>query len=472
MLGIYIRDIAKNSRVVLLSPSRLSSKNTLKHLNDVSRETFQFYIPQSFDLSVSLQDIRETNYIIVDEAASINREILEKISQFHNAKIIFSTTIDGYEGTGQSYRLSYLNQQADNIIRLTEPKRFSPNDLLYRLSQQLCQPINNEKIHVTDGVSLFSSKIMQEKGLLLPTFSLLQAAHYRTTPNDFANFYDDNTEFITCIKDKKLIGATHLLKETLSEVQETPTLITDIINGKRRVKNAMTQQALLNAYGGDNEIDKIATTNILRISRIATDSDYRRQGVATEMINHLTDMAIGQKIDFISTSFSGKPETLQFWLSQSSMPVRIGVNKNKWHNEFALLMLKPLSVNGKAIIKPLQQYFIQHYRYYQQSYRYQDRALSKIIERNIQVDNLTLFSNTDSLINAIDSVVFHHRDIHWILPMVDSWVKVNRKVLSNDIDNVLETLLTGEFLDKKNKSNAVNTLLLFKNYIYNAGLLR
>ncbi|PID66210.1 MAG: hypothetical protein CR975_04065 [Gammaproteobacteria bacterium] len=471
LLGQYMREICQteNSYVVLLSRSRLSASNALKYLDNVSRETFRFITPSSPDLSI----LEVATHIVIDEAATINRSLLNKIYAFnHQAIILLATTTDGYEGTGQSYRLSYLKNN-DKVIHLTEPKRFSANDPLYLLSQKLCQPNRNDnRSSLAEGVALFSAKELQEKGGIFPVFSLLQRAHYRTTPNDFANFYDNNGLFIAATQDKQIIGATYVLEESLPQNGKDLALIEGIINGRRRVKNAMTQQALIHAYGynghTDNLDDDIATTvadkKILRISRIAVSEGQRRQGVATAMLEHLSEYAQQHRIDFISTSFSGRPDTLQFWLSQGFTLVRIGIGQNKWHYRFALLMLKSLSPGQQQMIRQLQQAFIRHFNYYRVAYWQQDKAISAAIEQS------TDWSITPSscvakqtILKAIDSVLLHYRDIHWVLPVINTWAR--ERTLPDRLNPAVKMLLTGKFCHKKDQKNLFNTLFLIKKYI-------
>ncbi len=120
----------------------------------VSRETLQFYEPQQLLKSLEDENIEDKNIelVIIDEAATFPKKILKKAIDYtkkHKKRLILSTTIEGYEGTGQSYRLNYLSEQLkcdessdkssnkannysnnkqEKIIFLKEPKRFSSND--------------------------------------------------------------------------------------------------------------------------------------------------------------------------------------------------------------------------------------------------------------------------------------------------------------------------------------------------------
>lgn len=472
LLGYYILQLCKDKshRVLLLSPSRNASKNSLKYLKHVSRETFSYKTVTDQDKEA----LAWATHIVVDEAASVHRAIIEMFYKLKPSPcLVFATTIDGYEGTGQSYRLSYLNQKAGKIIHLSQPKRFCPKDPFYLLSKQLCQPqqdlLTND---LADGVWVFSSQAMQDNNLMLAAFSLLREAHYRSTPNDLAAFYNQSAYFVVVVSNHQLVAATYALKETLSSQDDN--FISAVINGQRRIKNAMTHQSILYAYG-DN---CLASHSLLRISRIAVAANKRRQGIATAMLVELSKYAQSQGVAFLSTAFSGQADTLAFWCSQDFVLARIGLNKNKWHNSYSLLMVKSLNHCNHGIEKTVFHYFQRHYTYYQKAYKDQDKATVKLLEKQLYptfeeaVTPLTFGCNyslsgeastTASLTQAIDSVTLYHRDIHWVLPMLKLWLQ--GQALPNKPISELLPLLDGQFLNKAEKAKAISLLLNLRQHL-------
>ncbi|MGY0400116.1 MAG: AAA family ATPase, partial [Ostreibacterium sp.] len=183
-LGLFIRQqIYQNKkRVILTSPSKKSSLNTLKQLQGVSRETFQFLSPETL-MNITIK----SDIVVVDEASSMDNALLEKLRQQANKKqIIFATTIDGYESTGQSYRLKQVNANEDSVICLQEPRRFSITDPIHQLTQKLCHPtISYDMVEclLANGIYVFNQQELAEKSLTMPCYTLLQQAHYRSTPN-------------------------------------------------------------------------------------------------------------------------------------------------------------------------------------------------------------------------------------------------------------------------------------------------
>ncbi len=481
----------KSKRIIFSSPSRAASNNALsKIFSDVSRETFAFIPPSELENQLKFCDI-----LIVDEAASLNNGLLKAvIAEKTIEKIIFSTTIDGYEGTGQSYRLSFLSDFDKNsqIINLNIPKRFSPKDEFHHFSKRLYaensmeflqnSPINSLKnrpkigkiASQNDGTYLLSHETLREKSLTEPTFLLLRESHYRSTPNDLARFYDNPAIFAIKIKNGEVIGAANAISEALDK--NIP--INSIINGTRRPKNAMTQQAIIHAYG-DSEIAKC---KILRISRVAIDEAHRRKSYATQLINKLETHAFEQNYDFLSTSFSGNERSLRFWLSQGFIPVRIGLHKNKWNDEFAILMIKsvnkPLSSvknsyfsenfsykrDSDTLTQRLFGYFCQHFSYFYSYYAGESRAVSEILSDYINSQNV---KNGDKLINTfekqrvmfeLDSVLDYHRNINWIMPMLHS---LSPSLRGRGLDKLFEL----GFINNSEKTMAYNVFADFRKWL-------
>jgi tRNA(Met) cytidine acetyltransferase len=158
-----------------------------------------------------IQDRPQADLLLVDEAAALPPYRLHQLAR-HYHRLIFATTIHGYEGSGRGFDLRFwpvLVQQYPKARRLhlTQPVRWSASDpleawtfsaLLLRadwpdepsigqLSQQstervACQVIRCERIS--------QAQLAQNEILLQSVFGLLVVAHYRTTPTDLQNLLD------------------------------------------------------------------------------------------------------------------------------------------------------------------------------------------------------------------------------------------------------------------------------------------
>ncbi|MBS9777337.1 MAG: tRNA(Met) cytidine acetyltransferase [Gammaproteobacteria bacterium] len=443
LIGAYVETLFNKKppypHVVLVSPSKKSSENTMKQITDVSRETFVYIQPHL----LTEKQLEQADVVMVDEAASLPHELIEKVRKYAKNKVIFSTTIDGYESTGQSYRLENLMRSGESEIRLDAPKRFSQHDALHNCIQQLCHPtksVNN--FHIDNGVYNISEFDMPYDEILITVFSLLQDAHYKTTPNDFASLYDTKGILMLCVHDKAAVGALHAISECLEPIDRN--LVQAIFYGKRRVKNAMTQQQIINAYG----VEEIANKKILRVSRIAIEEEHRRKRFGENLIKELEQKAIKLNYDFLSTSFSFQPKTYAFWESQGFVPVLVGINKNKWHNSYSIVMLKPLEFENSKnteLLKNINKLFDCHVSFYKGTY-IELFFLIKNRTRESYFLNEELKLIVPNIEQELDSVLNHHRDINWLLPRLTDikdkirpeYTEINQKIKNGSLLNKVE----------------------------------
>ncbi len=467
LLGHFLQAVlvepepAGRENIVLTSPLPAASKNSLKVIEQskVSRETLTYCAPANF-----LKALQSATLGVIDEAATLPKSLLTAAIDHatgHGKKLILSTTIEGYEGTGQSYRLNYLAgssaEAGDNVIRLGSPKRFSADDPLYCLCQSLYRPTTY--IAISEGDLCCSSEIvhklstgqaryhylvldqraLRERGWTPACFALLREAHYKTTPNDLARFYSDEAIFCLCIEGDELVAAAYGLPEKLPADVDGLS----ILYGTRRARNALTQQSLIHAYAelvvgktGDNPVDNAVSASVdnfallgsraLRISRIATAASHRRRGLASQLLTQLSTMLSEQGYDFISTSFSGSAVNLAFWQAQQLTPARIGLYPNKANNEYAVLMLKGLNPTAERLAKRCHTLCARHIRYFSTRYlpHYQcliDNAPA-LVDND---DNLGDKSRAEQLKQNLVSVLEHHRDKDWLLPALTPQQRVD-----------------------------------------------
>ncbi|PID65666.1 MAG: hypothetical protein CR975_06300 [Gammaproteobacteria bacterium] len=441
---LYLQPATASLSICLCSPSAAASANTLQTLNrriapikiNVSRETFQFCPPEKL-----LAALHSAELIIIDEAATLAKSLIQQVQQHvteQKKKLILSTTIEGYEGSGQSYRLNYLspannaNKAPACFIYLKTPKRFAPDDKIYQLGQQLSKPRKTRLYlpskQVADGIFCLSTTQLRDYRWTTACFALLRDAHYKTTPNDLARFYDEPAWFMLNIQAGHLVAAIYAISEALPD--DLP--ISAITRGTRRTKNAFTHQALIHAYG---DIDKITNTaskfhvkpfaqsQILRISRVATDARYRRQGYATQLLTQLKSRAAAQGFDYLSTSFSASAPTTAFWLAQDFSPARIGLYANKYNHEYALLMLYALTSDSQAKQQLFSAYCARQLRYF--SHDYNAAFFHSLLAAARQATPPP--PGEKQLCLALENTTQYHLDIHWVLPLLADFVAEHRQ---------------------------------------------
>lgn len=440
LIGCAIaRMLARKQRVLLCTPSRKSAENAMKRLTEVSRETFALATPCQLLTQVVAYD-----RIVIDEAATLPRGVLQQViglAKKENKTLILTTTTEGYEGTGQSYRLSHLTADDCQVIYLTEPKRFA-TDKLYQLALSLAQPAVIP-CELAEGVYVMTTQQLIKQQLVEACYVLLREAHYKTTPNDLVRFYNNQAVYVVSVKNNRLIGAVRCQHEAI----QADITAKAVYHGRRRCKNALTQQALIQAYDDQYNIE---STKILRVERIATLAAYRRQGIASQMIEQVKRYAKKQGYDFLSTSFSASQPNYSFWKNQAFKPLRIGLYQNKWLNQHALLMLFALHPQAQQQQDCLSIDYANHLDYFKKIYP------NWLVVEKDKAKHYTV--TREQLQASIISVVDNYRDINWLLPELNQY----EKQVESPLPTTLQALLNGQLIKKSAWATAKADLLQFQ----------
>ncbi|MPV85365.1 GNAT family N-acetyltransferase [Ostreibacterium oceani] len=334
---LYCRN---GQQVVIVAPSRGSAKNLLSQLANVSRETWQFLVPDKIT-TLTKSKIR-FDVLIIDEAATLPKAFMDyAIAACKNnaGQLIAATTTDGYETTGQSYREHYLEtpSKAVRIFQLQQIQRFACDDPLFLLTQQFIPTESVSAVALPDGVHMMDTQSVIDAGIMQGCHALLQKAHYKSTPNDAMALYNRPAWFAIAVKNNWICAVAYVLIESLpAEVQ-----LDELIAGRRRVKSAFTQQSVLAAYGHIGaQMDTVVRYPIARIVRIVTAHEQRRCGYATMLVNEIEKHLLEKSITMMSASFSARESSLRFWCSVGFTPVKLSLSLNKWDNLPAILMLR------------------------------------------------------------------------------------------------------------------------------------
>lgn len=356
-----------------------------------------------------------------------------------NSQKINSKDTNNPQSYPQAIHYFYQNVQPRiSVIYLKQPKRFAADDALHQFSLSLCygedlladnaktvitahkkvlqkQPCVSREMHTSDFVyQFFSSAELRANGLIFKLFQLLRDAHYKTTPNDLQRFYDDEALWILVFYAGELIAALQAIHEKLPE---TLTL-EGIYQGRRRMKNAFTQQALLFSYGlflKEKTNLNWQKSHVFRISRIATQKRFRRRGIARQMIAYLQAQLKNKsyEISWLSTSFSATKTNIAFWQSVNFSAVRLGSQRNKHHDAFNLLMLAATDTKTAAWLDEFSAIFNTYCVYYQKVID-KDPALSLLRYKK----NLCSVPDITALKRYSENVVLAHADMHYLLPFL------------------------------------------------------
>ncbi len=353
--------------VIVSSPEKenvLELFNFLKNSHNALKISYYFddksLVFRSSILRVTYKDPFEAlhsdaDLLIVDEAAGLPFPLLVRLlDQFH--KIIFSTTIHGYEGTGRAFSvrfISFLKQKNPSFlwIKLREPIRYSTNDPVEKwlfsslmldaephdITRNKIKDINNAHLVAYDAEKLIFND--QE---LTPLFGILVTAHYRNNPKDLLMLSDAPHHKVFSLNiDDKILVALQVSKEgEISDedlhifYQESPS-------------SHIVPDKLFKYYG---VIDFLKYKG-WRIVRIATHPNLMRMGLGSRALKLLEEHAVSEKIHWIGAGFSAYPELLNFWIKNNYIPVHISPKINKKTGEHTIIVIKPLDSTVNDIIK-------------------------------------------------------------------------------------------------------------------------
>ncbi len=327
----------------------------------------------------------KASLVLVDEAAAIPVYLLEQLVESHH-RIVFSSTVHGYEGAGRGFTLKF--QQSLNLtcpqwrsLHIHQPIRYREGDPLEQLIFYACM-LNAELDDLTCNLAsssnsslvdinalafkYFTAKSLSENEVLLAqVVSVLVTAHYQTKPSDVKMLLDNPHVQILCllseINNKQcVVAVAMLISEGNSEVEEVSSAdIIAIKHSQRRLSNHFTPQSLLTQCGVEQAFDFY----YLRVMRIAVHVQLQHRGIGSYLLAKITQHAQSQEADFIASSFGATKSLLSFWLQQGYHMARLGFSKDKASGEHSALVLKAISSKSSELELTVEHEFYRSFDY-------------------------------------------------------------------------------------------------------------
>jgi tRNA(Met) cytidine acetyltransferase len=377
-LGLLINQIASKRKVFLTA----SDASAVQQVQKFANSDVHFYTVQqllSADLRVSSQAV-----LIVDEAASISVDVLLGLScKF--SQCVYSSTTDGYEGTGQGFKLRFLKYLAQKgqhcrFFELTRPMRWAPNDplenwlnqsMLLKISGQSPSCDQLENTYQIDKIE--PQQLLDSPPLMEQLYTLLSQAHYRTTPSDLRIILDSPNMHLWITRLKHEIVAVCLLAEEGpmysfgkdDQGLDGKALIAAIYRGLRRPRGNLIPQVLIAQEG---EITA-GSLRFARIVRIATADSQRRKSLASQLLDRLASWAQTNGVDYLGANFSIEQDLLDFWQHSGFSLVRFGHQQDKITASYNALVLRAVGTDD-TLLKHLTRTF--HYKLAYQQQRLSD----------------------------------------------------------------------------------------------------
>ncbi|MDW6004979.1 GNAT family N-acetyltransferase [Vibrio mangrovi] len=287
-----------------------------------------------------LHSHQSCDLLLIDEASAIPVPLLTDLTrQYH--RLVFSTTIHGYEGCGRGFTLKFLPwlKQLRPALRhqkLSMPIRWSEGDPLEQWQYQTflldaeLPDISEKKAEEPVQYHYLSGEtLLNDPELLANIFSLLTNAHYQTTPNDLMGVLSDPNIAVFVARSQH-----HLLGCALT-IQEGPLSSQTVIRiqrGQHRPKGHLVPTTLVNQLG----LSAAASASCCRVMRLAVHPDLQHQGYGSALLSELIRQC---PADYVATSFGATSELLRFWGKNNFHPVKIGSRRDQASGCYSIVMI-------------------------------------------------------------------------------------------------------------------------------------
>lgn len=357
-LGAAALSLSKQGvdNIIVCAPAKAMVQPLFQHAVDTSNITF--YAPDELD-----QQRPKAELVIIDEAGAIPVPLLTRLLQ-HYSRIVFSTTILGYEGNGRGFAIRFqdqLNQYTPGwrSATLNQPIRWAENDPLELL-------LNDMLLLDTEAAELSTKEVTHEnvtyqqvtpeqlvndESLLRQLFGLLVIAHYQTRPSDLLQLLDsDDLSIHTAMTDNKVIAVAVVSHEGGLDAELTE----QIFEGKRRPQGHLVPQVLTFQSG----IPSAACLRTDRIMRIAVHPDCQSQALGTRLLSYIRKRSTA---DYLSTSFGLSLSLLNFWTKSGYQAIHLGLKREASSGYHSAVFMLPLSTEGETLLTEATSHFARNF---------------------------------------------------------------------------------------------------------------
>ncbi|MDW6094550.1 GNAT family N-acetyltransferase [Vibrio rhizosphaerae] len=277
--------------------------------------------------------------LLIDEASAIPIPLLTALTH-HYHRLVFSTTIHGYEGCGRGFTLKFLpwlkhHRPGFTHQQLSTPIRWAEGDPIEQWQYQtfLLDAELPAVEDVQDGPveyrHLTRELLLNHPELFANVFSLLTHAHYQTTPNDLMSMLSD-TKMTVLIAER-----SHHLIGCILAIREGPlssAAVERIQHGQHRPKGHLVPTSLVNQLG----LSDTASLSCCRVMRIAIHPAWQGRGYGSGLLFALSRQC---STDYIATSFGATSALLQFWGKNDFHPVKIGSRRDQASGCYSVVMI-------------------------------------------------------------------------------------------------------------------------------------
>ncbi|MEX3238122.1 tRNA(Met) cytidine acetyltransferase TmcA [Serratia quinivorans] len=320
----------------------------------------QFWAPDALLAHCREHDVSDVGWLLVDEAAAIPGPLLQQWVN-HFPRILLTTTVQGYEGTGRGFLLKFCAGLPEfQPLELQQPMRWAPGDALERVIDNALLFNELPPWQATDKlVSITGAEqrtLCADPQRLMRFYALLSSAHYRTSPLDLRRLMDaPGMHFGLAQVEDEVVGALWLVEEGGLSAE----LAHEVWAGRRRPRGNLVAQSLA-AHGGQWWAPTLRSR---RITRIAVLPAMRQKGIARRLIEQQRQQAQG--LDYLSVSFGYTEPLWRFWQSCGFELARIGSKIEASSGCYSAMAILPLSEQGEALRHAAHKHLARDWRWLQ-----------------------------------------------------------------------------------------------------------
>jgi tRNA(Met) cytidine acetyltransferase len=384
-LNVFFQQVEKHL------PDAKVGINSVEHANG----SIIFYA-----IDVLLKEQPEASIVMVDEAAALPVYLLQQLlSHYH--RLIFATTIHGYEGAGRGFSIKFrlvLQRLMPNWrkMHINEAIRWASDDPLEQFVFASCLlnaklpnypntflPMNNAIPEIKSEAKVEAESVankaqaqsvllwqhnlvtelvtpaqfLQNETLLQQVFSVLVTAHYQTSPSDLKLLLNNSAISLFVLKrENDILGVVMLMREGHADEK----LVELIRENQRRLHDQFLPQSLLMHCGLNDSFNY----SYQRVMRIAIHPQFQGQGLGKYFLSAIERHITRQGIDFIGASFAGNATLLKFWQQAGFAVARVGFSKDKASGEHSCLVTKALTTNASHLQQVIFEQFYQQFDYW------------------------------------------------------------------------------------------------------------
>jgi len=301
--------------------------------------------------------------VFVDEAAGIQVPLLFEIAEKF-PKVVFASTVHGYEGAGRGFSLRFLKrlEKLEKItlykVELKEPIRYALDDpvekWLYNTLLLNAEPADVEESEFKLGECAYMKPDLdlwfgEDEEHLRQFIGIYVLAHYRNRPDDLLILGDaphHSTRAILSASGKVLVALQ------ISE-EGYDGLVEEVLAGSPP-QGHLIPSCIIKYYPDYAEFSRLKG---LRVVRIATHPKFTGRGLGSLAIEELCKEVEANGFEWVGASFGADVKLIDFWLKNSFTPVHISPMRNTVSGEFSVIFIRPLTGKAVEIVKGVHREF-------------------------------------------------------------------------------------------------------------------